>query len=176
MTIESVTALCCLDSIRAWAEDEARVASSTLVHVVPADGEAPGGTPNRGDWGMGMGDRRGTEVRREDAWAERLTEGVTVAVVLGLAFCLLAGPAVFFGTAARQLITDTGTTTFSRFVVPVISLVLVALPFGLACAVFRSGQRKGKRRLTAAVPAVLALLGGSVVPFATLCLAFVYAD
>ncbi|MFG3529931.1 hypothetical protein ACGF8B_24720 [Streptomyces sp. NPDC047917] len=121
-----------------------------------------------------MRDRSGAEVRREHEWAERLTEGVTVAVVLGLAFFLLAGPAMFLGTTARQLITDTGTTAFSRFVVPVISLVLVASPFGLACAVFRSGQRKGKRRLTAAVPAVLALLGGSVVPFAALCLVFVY--
>ncbi|MFD9607623.1 hypothetical protein [Streptomyces sp. NPDC059970] len=123
-----------------------------------------------------MGDRGIAEVRREHAWAERLTEGVTVAVALGLSFCLLAGPAVFFGTTAWHLITDTGTTAFSRFLVPVIFLALVALPLVLARVVFRSGRRKGKRRLTAAVPAVLALLGGSVVPFAALCLIFVYAD
>ncbi|MCX5165903.1 hypothetical protein OOK39_44635 [Streptomyces sp. NBC_00264] len=43
----------------------------------------------------------------------------------------------------------------------------------LARAVFRSGRHKGKKRLTAAV---LALLGGSIVPFAALCLIFVYAD
>ncbi|MFI5753407.1 hypothetical protein ACIBBE_48345 [Streptomyces sp. NPDC051644] len=115
-------------------------------------------------------------MRREHAWAERLTEGVTVAVALGLSFFLLAGPAVFFGTTAWHLMTDTGTTAFSRFLVPVIFFVLVVLPLVLARVVFRSGRRKGKRRLTAAVPAVLALLGGSVVPFAALCLIFVYAD
>ncbi|MFG2632198.1 hypothetical protein [Streptomyces sp. NPDC048473] len=123
-----------------------------------------------------MGDRGIAEVRREHAWAERLTEGVTVAVALGLSFFLLAGPAVFFGTTAWHLMTDTGTTAFSRFLVPVIFFVLVVLPLVLARVVFRSGRRKGKRRLTAAVPAVLALLGGSVVPFAALCLIFVYAD
>lgn len=122
-----------------------------------------------------MEDRGTAEVRREHAWAERLTEGVTVAVALGLSFYLLAGPAVFFGTTTWHLITDTGTTAFSRFLVPVIFLALVALPFPLTRVVFRSGRRKGKRRLTAAVPAALTLLGGSVVPFAALCIIFVYA-
>ncbi|MGW2107723.1 hypothetical protein [Streptomyces sp. NPDC001948] len=42
--------------------------------------------------------------------------------------------------------------------------------------VFRSGRSKGKKRLTAAVPAVPALLGESVVSFAALCLIFVYAN
>jgi hypothetical protein len=127
---------------------------------------------------MGMGDSGMTEVRREHPCAERLTEGLTIAVASGLSFFLLAGPAVFFGTAARQLITDTdtGTTALGRFSAPVIFLALMALPLVLARAVFRSGRRKGRRRLTAAVPAVLALLGGSVVPFAALCLMFVYAN
>ncbi|WP_331750255.1 MULTISPECIES: hypothetical protein [unclassified Streptomyces] len=112
-------------------------------------------------------------MRREHAWAERLTEGVTVAVALGLSFYLLGGPAVFFGTTAWHLVNNTGTTAFSRFLVPVIFLALVALPLVLAHVVFRSGRRKGKRRLTAAVPAVLR---GSVMPFAALRLIFVYAD
>ncbi|WP_329614805.1 hypothetical protein OG244_18160 [Streptomyces brevispora] len=97
-------------------------------------------------------------------------------MALGLSFYLLAGPAMFFGTTAWHLITDTGATAFSRFSASVVFLALMALPLGLARAVFRSGRRKGKRRLTASVPAVLALLGGSVVPFAALCLIFVYAD
>ncbi|MGW9119769.1 hypothetical protein ACWGRV_24595 [Streptomyces sp. NPDC055663] len=115
------------------------------------------------------------EVRREHAWAERLTEGVTVAVALGLSFFLLAGPAVFCGTNAWHLVTDADTTAYSRFLVPATFLALMALPLVLAGVVFRSGRRKGKKRLTAAVPAVLALLGGSVVPFAALCLIIVYA-
>ncbi|MFD0297308.1 hypothetical protein [Streptomyces sp. NPDC127118] len=123
-----------------------------------------------------MEDRGAAEVRREHAWAERLTEGVTVVVALGLSFYLLAGPAVFFGTTTWHLITGTDTTAFSRILVPVIFLALVALLLLLAHVVFRSGRRKGKRRLTAAVPAVLALLGGSVVSFAALCIIFVYAD
>ncbi|MER5361665.1 hypothetical protein [Streptomyces sp. NPDC002785] len=123
-----------------------------------------------------MGDSGITEVRREHAWAERLTEGLTVAVALGLSFYLLVGPAVVFGTTAWHLVADTGTTAFSRFLTPVIFLALVALPLILARVVFRSGRRKGKKRLTAAVPAVLTLLAGSVVPFAALCLIFVYAD
>ncbi|MFB7211694.1 hypothetical protein [Streptomyces sp. NPDC056255] len=113
------------------------------------------------------------EVRQEHAWAERLTEGVTIAVALGLSFFLLTGPAVLFGTNA---VSDTDTTVYSRFLVPMTFLALMALPFILAGVVFRSGRRKGKKRLTAAVPAVLALLGGSVVPFAALCLIFVYAN
>ncbi|MFE3942270.1 hypothetical protein ACFXPV_10390 [Streptomyces sp. NPDC059118] len=87
---------------------------------------------------------------------------MTIAVASGLSFYLSAGPAVFFGTAAWQLITGTGTTALSRFSAPVIFLALMALPLVLARAAFRSGRRKGKRRLTAAVLAVLALLGGSV--------------
>ncbi len=123
-----------------------------------------------------MEDRGAAEVRREHAWAERLTEGVTVVVALGLSFYLLAGPAVFFGTTTWHLITGTGTAAFSRILVPVIFLALVALPLLLVHVVFRSGRRKGKRRLTAAVPAALALLGGAVVSFAVLCVIFVYAD
>jgi hypothetical protein len=125
---------------------------------------------------MGMGYSGITEVRRERTRAERLTEGLTVAVASVLSFGLLAGPAVVFGTTAWHLVTDTGTTAFSRLSAPVIFLALVALPLVLARVVFRSGRRKGRERLTAAVPAVLTLLGASVVPFAALCLIFVYAD
>lgn len=123
-----------------------------------------------------MGDSGITELRRERARAERLTEGLTVAVASVLSSGLLAGPAVVFGTTAWHLITDTGSTAFSRLSAPVISLALVALPSVLARVVFRSGRRKGRERLTAAVPAVLTLLGSSVVPCAALCLIVVYAD
>ncbi|MGW0819142.1 hypothetical protein ACWD00_39085 [Streptomyces viridiviolaceus] len=123
-----------------------------------------------------MGDSGITEVRRERARAERMTEGLTVAVASALSFCLLAGPAVVFGTTAWHLVAGTGTTAFSQFLALVTFLALVALPLILARVVFRSGRRKGRERLTAAVPAVLTLLGGSVVPFAALCLIVVYAD
>ncbi|MGY0071633.1 hypothetical protein ACWZEH_33720 [Streptomyces sp. QTS137] len=113
-------------------------------------------------------------MRRRRARAERLTEGLTVAVASVLAFGLLAGPVIVFGTTAWYLVT--GTTAFSRLSAPVTFLALVALPFVLARVVFRSGRRKGSERLTAAVPAVLTLLGSSVVPFAALCLIVVYAD
>ncbi|MFE9923681.1 hypothetical protein ACFYQA_19475 [Streptomyces sp. NPDC005774] len=113
---------------------------------------------------------------RKRARAERLTEGLTVAVASVLSFVLLAGPAVVFGITVRHLVTDTGTTVFSRLSAPAIFLVLLALPLLLARVVFRSGRRKGRERLTAAVPAVLALLGSSVVPFVALCLIVVYAD
>ncbi|WP_405615974.1 hypothetical protein OG292_21975 [Streptomyces sp. NBC_01511] len=116
------------------------------------------------------------EVRREHPRAERLTEGLTVAVASVLSIGLLAGPAVIFGTTVWHLVTDTGTTAFSRLPAPVIFLALVALPLVLAGRVFRSRLRKGGERLTAAVPAVLTLLGASVVPFTALCLLFVYAD
>ncbi|MGW0549512.1 hypothetical protein [Streptomyces altiplanensis] len=117
-----------------------------------------------------------TEVRRRRTRAERLTEGLTVAVASVLSSGLLAGPAVVFGTTAWHLVTDTGATTFSRLSTPVVFLALVTLPLAPARAVFRAGRRKGRERLTAAVPAALALLGASVVPFAALCLVFVYAD
>ncbi|MFD3730440.1 hypothetical protein [Streptomyces sp. NPDC058632] len=123
-----------------------------------------------------MRDSGTTEVRRERARAERLTEGLTVALASVLSFGLLAGPAAVFGATAWHMVTDTGTTAFSRLSVPVIFLALVALPPVLARVVFRSGRRKGRERLTAAVPAVLTLLGSSVVPFAALCLIVVYAD
>ncbi|MFF9457917.1 hypothetical protein [Streptomyces flaveolus] len=123
-----------------------------------------------------MGDSRATDARRERARAERLTEGLTVALASAFSFGLLAGPAVVFGTTTWHLVTATGTTTFSRFSVPVVFLALVALPLISARAVFRSGRRKNKERLTAAVPAALTLLGASAVPFAVLCLVFVYAD
>lgn len=86
-----------------------------------------------------MEDRGAAEVRREHAWAERLTEGVTVVVASGLSFYLLVSPAVFFGTTTWHLITDTGTAAFSRILVPVILLALVALPLLLVHVVFRSG-------------------------------------
>ncbi|MFF4079336.1 hypothetical protein ACFYZN_08010 [Streptomyces sp. NPDC001777] len=113
-----------------------------------------------------------TEVREEHGWAERLTEGVIVAVALGLSFFLLGGPAMIFGTAIWQSAADPGTTGAAQFLVPVVFLVLMVLPLALACLTFRSGLRKGKKRLTAAVPAALALFGGSLVFFVVLCLVF----
>ncbi|MEV7990924.1 hypothetical protein AB0O67_03120 [Streptomyces sp. NPDC086077] len=89
---------------------------------------------------------------------------------------LLAGPAVVFGSTARHLVTDTGTTLFGRLSAPVVFLVLMALPLVLAHVVFRSGWRKGREPLTAAVSGALTLLGASVVPLAALCLIFLYAD
>ncbi|MFJ4871558.1 hypothetical protein [Streptomyces sp. NPDC088757] len=113
---------------------------------------------------------------RERTGAERATEGLTVAVASALSFGLLAGPVAVFGTTARHLVTDTGTTAFSRFVAPVVLLAILALPLVLARAVFRSGLGKGRERLTAAVPATLTLLAGSVLPFAALWLVLAYAD
>ncbi|WP_311572554.1 hypothetical protein [Streptomyces lancefieldiae] len=107
--------------------------------------------------------------------AERLTEGLILIIASVLSLVLLVGPAVVFGTTAWHLVTDAGATVFSRLSVPVISLALMALPFVLARTAFRSGRRKGKEPLTAAVPATLTLLGLSVVPFAAVCLIFVYA-
>ncbi|MBL3667269.1 hypothetical protein JL475_14980 [Streptomyces sp. M2CJ-2] len=117
-----------------------------------------------------------TEVRQERACAERLTEGLTVAVASVLSFGLLAYPAVVLGAAARHLVTDTGTTVFSRLSALLVFLALVALPLALAHMVFRSVRRKGGERLTAAVPAVLTLLGSSAVSFAALGLIVVYAS
>ncbi|MGC9380711.1 hypothetical protein [Streptomyces sp. MH13] len=108
--------------------------------------------------------------------AERVTEGLTVAVASVLSSVLLTGPAVVFGTTAWHLATDPGTTAFSRWGTPVLFLALVALPLVLARVAFRVGRRRGRERLTAAVPAVLTLLGASVVLFAALCLVVVYAD
>lgn len=119
-----------------------------------------------------MGDSGTTEVRRERTCAE----GLTVAVASALSFGLLAGPTVVFGTTTWHLVTDTGTTAFSRFLAPLIFLALVTLPLILACVVFRSGRPKSRERLTAAVPAALTLLGASVVLFAALCLIFTYVD
>ncbi|MGW9435484.1 hypothetical protein [Streptomyces sp. NPDC055607] len=93
-----------------------------------------------------------------------------------LSLGLLAGPVAVFGATARHLVTDTGTTVFGRFVVPVVLLALLALPLLLARAVFRSGLRKGRERLTAAAPAALTLLAGSVLPFTALWLVLAYAD
>ncbi|MFJ2651449.1 hypothetical protein ACIO1C_32595 [Streptomyces sp. NPDC087420] len=123
-----------------------------------------------------MGYNERPEARRERTRAERLTEGLTVAVASVLSFVLLVGPAYIFVAIAWQSVTETGTTTFSRFVAPVICVALVASPPVLARVVFLSGRRKGKERLTAAVPATLTLLGLSVVPFAALCLIVVYGD
>ncbi|MEU2547039.1 hypothetical protein ABZ618_16630 [Streptomyces roseolus] len=122
--------------------------------------------------------RTGT-ARGERTRAERLTEGLAVAVASVLALGLFAWPATVFGTTAWRLATGTGTgtgtTAAGRFLVPVLLLALLALPFVPARAVFRSGRRKGRARLTAAVPAVLALLAGSVVPAVALCLLLVSA-
>ncbi|MFD6321981.1 hypothetical protein ACFWOL_03685 [Streptomyces sp. NPDC058442] len=123
-----------------------------------------------------MRDNGATEVRGERSCAERLTEGLTVAVASFLSFGLLAGPAAVFGAAAWQLVTDTGTTVFSRLSALLVFLALVVLPLVLTRVVFRSGLRKGYERLTAAVPAALTLLGSSVVSFAALLLVVVYAD
>ncbi|WP_189945366.1 hypothetical protein [Streptomyces roseolus] len=118
-------------------------------------------------------DRAGAE-RGERTRTERLTEGLVVAVASVLALGLFAWPATVFGTTAWRLATGTGTTTFSRFLVPVLLLALLTVPFVPARAVFRSGRREGRARLTAAAPAALALLAGSVVPVAALCLLLVY--
>ncbi|PWI08690.1 hypothetical protein DIZ27_21135 [Streptomyces sp. NWU339] len=115
------------------------------------------------------------EVRRERACAERLTEGLAVAVASVLSFGLLAYPAAVLGAAVRHLVTDTGTTVFSRLSALLVFLALVALPLVLARVAFRSGRRKGYERLTAAVPAALTLLGSSVVSLAALPLIIVYA-
>ncbi|WP_405792906.1 hypothetical protein [Streptomyces sp. NBC_01506] len=123
-----------------------------------------------------MGYEAMTEVRRERTRTERLTEGLTVALATVLSFGLLLGPAVVFGATAWHLVTDSGTTGFSRFSAPAIFLALLVLPLVLARLVFRSARRKGRERLTAAAPAALTLLGASVVPFAVLCLIFGYAD
>lgn len=123
-----------------------------------------------------MGDSGATEVRGERAHAERLIEGLTVTVASFLSFGLLAGPAAVFGATAWQLVTDIGTTVFSRLSALLAFLALVVLPLVLARMVFRSGRRKGYERLTAAVPAALTLLGLSVVSFSALLLVVVYAD
>ncbi|MDH2410478.1 hypothetical protein ACG5V6_01470 [Streptomyces chitinivorans] len=121
-----------------------------------------------------MADSGTAEAGRERGRAGRLTEGLTVAVASVLSFGLLAGPAIVFGATAWRLAADTGVTAFSRLST-VFLLVLVVLPLVLARVVFRAGRRKGRERLTAAVPAVLTLLGSSVVPFTALCLIVVYA-
>ncbi|MGW7289509.1 hypothetical protein ACWGH4_28945 [Streptomyces sp. NPDC054847] len=124
-----------------------------------------------------MGQSGTTEVRRpERTHAERLTQGLIVAVASVLSLGMLAGPAVVFGTTAWHLVTGPGTGAFSRIAAPTIFLALLALPLVLARVAFRSGRRKGQERLTAAVAAALTLLGTSVVPFAALFLLFVYAD
>ncbi|MGW5969257.1 hypothetical protein [Streptomyces sp. NPDC055186] len=125
-----------------------------------------------------MGDSVTMEVRRERACAERLTEGLTVAVASFLSFALLAWPATLFGAAVRHLVTDTGTGTavFSQLSALLVFLTPVALPLALARVVFRSGRRKGYERLTAAVPAALTLLGLSVVSFAAMGLILLYAN
>ncbi|MDA5282195.1 hypothetical protein [Streptomyces sp. Isolate_45] len=117
-----------------------------------------------------------TDVRRESARAQWWAERLTIAVASVLSFALLAGAAVVFGSTAWRLATETGATAFSRFLVPVVLVSLVVLPLVPARAVFRAGLRKGRERRAAAVPAVLTLLGASVVPFAALCLIVVYAD
>ncbi|QIQ00910.1 hypothetical protein [Streptomyces liangshanensis] len=116
------------------------------------------------------------EARQERSRAERLTERLTVTVASVLSFVLLLGPVWVAALNVWHAVTETGLTTFSRFVVPVLGLALVALPLVLARRVFLSGRRRGKPRPTAAVPAALTLLGLSVVPFAALCLVFAYGS
>ncbi|MFD9240344.1 hypothetical protein ACFV0D_00080 [Streptomyces sp. NPDC059556] len=123
-----------------------------------------------------MRDSGTTDAPRGRTRGERLTEGVTVAVASALASALLAGPALVFGTTTWHLVTDPGTTAFSRAVVPVLLLALTMAPLVLARWVFRSGRRRGRARLTAATPAALTLLAGAVVALAALWLVFVYAD
>ncbi|MFF3787597.1 hypothetical protein [Streptomyces sp. NPDC001933] len=67
---------------------------------------------------------------------------MTIAMALGLSFYLLAGPAVFYGTNTWHLVADT--TAFSRFLMPMTFLALVALPLILARVVFRPGPAKGQ--------------------------------
>ncbi|AQS65776.1 hypothetical protein [Streptomyces pactum] len=116
------------------------------------------------------------EELRKRTRAERLTEGLTVAVATVFAGVLLAGSAVVFGATAWRLVTDTGTTAFSGLSATVVFLAVVVLPVLVARLVFRRSRRRGTERLTAAVPAALTLLGTSVVPFVALCLIVVYAD
>ncbi|MFB7088913.1 hypothetical protein [Streptomyces sp. NPDC056296] len=123
-----------------------------------------------------MGESETMDVHKERTRAERLTEGLTVAVASVLSFGLLSGSGAVFGAIAWHLVTDTGTTAFSRLSMPVLFLVVVALPPLVARRVFLSRRRKGTERVTAAVPAALTLLATSVVPFAILCLVVVYAD
>ncbi|MET9776445.1 hypothetical protein ABZ023_19650 [Streptomyces sp. NPDC006367] len=123
-----------------------------------------------------MGESTAADVRPERTRAERLTEGMTLALASALALVLLAAVTVVLGTTAWGLITEPGGTAVSRFVVPAVLLALVAAPFVPARLVFRSGRRRGRARLTAAVPAALTLLGSSVLPFAALCLILVHAD
>ncbi|MEU5757041.1 hypothetical protein [Streptomyces sp. NPDC047829] len=115
-------------------------------------------------------------VRRKRAGAERLTEGLTVALASALSLVLLAALAVVLGMTSLHLVTDPGTTVFRRTAVPVVLLALVALPPALACLVLRSGRRRGRERLTAAAPAALTLLGATSVPFAALVLILIHAD
>ncbi|MFG2838090.1 hypothetical protein ACGFYE_24140 [Streptomyces zaomyceticus] len=122
-----------------------------------------------------MGSTGTTDLSRGRLRAERLVEGLTVAVASVLSCLLLAGPVSVFVTTAWQLATGTGITAFSRVAVPVILLVLLTLPLVLGLRVFRSGRRKGRDPMTAAVPATLSLLAGSVVPFGALVLVFVFA-
>ncbi|MET9728267.1 hypothetical protein [Streptomyces zaomyceticus] len=122
-----------------------------------------------------MGNMGTAESSRGRSRAERLVEGLTVAVSSVLSFLLLAGPVTIFATTTWQLVTGTGITAFSRVAVPVILLGLLTLPLVLALRVFRSGRRRGREPMTAAVPATLTLLAGSVVPFGALVLIFVFA-
>ncbi|MFD7962239.1 hypothetical protein ACFV5J_15695 [Streptomyces zaomyceticus] len=122
-----------------------------------------------------MGNMGTAESSQGRSRAERLVEGLTVAVASILSFLLLAGPATIFATTTWQLVTGTGITAFSRVAVPVILLGLLTLPLVLALRVFRSGRKRGREPMTAAVPATLTLLAGSVVPFGTLVLIFVFA-
>ncbi|MFD3533696.1 hypothetical protein [Streptomyces sp. NPDC058664] len=116
------------------------------------------------------------EADQERKRSERVTEGLVVAVASVLSLGLLAGPTAVLGMPAWHLVTDTGVTAFGRLLAPLICLALVASPLVLALVAFRSRRREGGTRLTAAVPAVLTLLGASVVPLAALFLIVVYAN
>lgn len=144
----------------------------TIAPAAPGTFPAPG----CGTGGADVEHGRAGETRGKRTRAERLTEGLAVTAASVLSLGLLAGPVTVFGTTAWHLATDPGTTAFSRFPVPVLLLALLLLPFVPARAVFRSGRRKGRERLTAATPAALTLLAASLVPFAALCLLLLYAD
>ncbi|MFJ4467899.1 hypothetical protein ACIP2X_10545 [Streptomyces sp. NPDC089424] len=133
-------------------------------------------TSHGGTWGTSMGYDETSAVSRERTRTERLTEGLTVALASVLSLGLLAGPAFVLGTTAWHLITEPGATAFGRFAAPLVLLLLVALPLVLSRMMFRSGRRKGREPLTAAVPAALTLLGATVVSFAAVCLIALSAD
>ncbi|MFF5636958.1 hypothetical protein [Streptomyces sp. NPDC012825] len=86
---------------------------------------------------------------------------------------LLAVPVTVFGTTAPHLVTDTGTTTFGRFATPVAFVVLLALPFVLAHAVFHSDRHGGAGAADGGGPGPACR---SMAPFTAPCPVLMYAD